>query len=159
MGLFRVSERHSQTGRRLTGQFCFLMVSHGEGSAPTVVDSSKKVRHLATFCPTQHPTGALRVNRQQNVKKWNMEYNTGKSGEHKLRAVDVQGPWETHYKREDSSTRRALKSLRVCLKAREDSKEGRGNCGNKEPLRDKQRHTRTQVCWYFKKRQLSGNRK
>lgn len=55
--------------------------------------------------------GALRVNRQQNVKKWNMEYNTGKSGEHKLRAVDVQGPWETHYKREDSSTRRVLKSL------------------------------------------------
>lgn len=39
--------------------------------------------------------GALRVNRQQNVKKWNMRYNTGKSGEHKHRAVDVQGPRET----------------------------------------------------------------
>lgn len=42
-------------------------------------------------------------------------------------------PEGQHYKREDSSARRVLKSLRVCLKAKEDSKEGRDNCGNKEP--------------------------
>lgn len=38
IGLFRVSEKYSQTVKKLTGQFCFLVVSHREGS---VVGPSK----------------------------------------------------------------------------------------------------------------------
>lgn len=67
-------------------------------------------------------------------------------------------PERQHYKREDGSTGRVLKSLRVCLKAREDNKEVGIIVGIRN-LRDKQQHTRTQICWFFRKRQLSGNRK